>query len=476
MKQWMWAVVCGLLATWLAGCGGGGNDSATPAAPVTALSMGTAGSVSLLPAEFRSLGITGGRKPYKVESADTGVVLAAVTDSTLSLAAIKSSLVPVNVVLTDAQMNKLTLAVSVGNHASLGDFVLSPARLAVVPGGVGLVSLQAGTPPFTAVPVSQGWVSAAVTDRSLTITGLLEVAETTVRITDSLGATRDLPVSVAAAASAGAGVALFTNLTSQTSLLPGTSKAFTVAGGTGPYTVTSSRPGVLAASVNGQTLRLHAGVAGSALVTVSDVLGAQVGHTVAVQGTPPPLALSSTALFGPVGTTASVTIVGGRPPYGMYGDASGVAAGSVTGNVLSLALMAPGNGVVTVLDADFNTVTTTVVATGTAAPTKFTLSPTKLLIPEALALDAAGKPQQTVIALKLYKAEPPVQVFSSAPALLKPTLNGSTVEVRTPGTAASPVPPCVDADTIVTITVLDAAGNTASTEITIRNGGACTAS
>lgn len=474
MKQWMWAVVCGVLAAWLAGCGGG-NDSATPAPPVTTLSVGGMGSVSLVPAEFRRLSITGGRKPYKVESPDIGVVLAAVTDSTLSLAAIKSSLVPVNVVLTDAQMSKLTLAVSVGNHASLGDFVLSPARLAVVPGGTGLVSLQGGMPPFTAVPASQGWVSAAVTDRSLSITGLLEVAETTVRITDSLGVTRLLPVSVSPAGSAGAGVALFTNLTSQTSLLPGGGKAFTVAGGTGPYIVTSSRAAVLAASLNGQTLRLQAGVAGTAVITVTDALGTQISRTVAVLGTPSPLALSSSALFGAVGTTASVTIVGGRPPYGMYGDASGVAAGSVTGNVLSLELMAPGNGVVTVLDADFNTVTTTVVATGTAAPTKFTLSPAKLLIPEALALDATGQPQQTVIALKLYKAEPPVQVFSSAPALLKPTLNGSTVEVRTPGTAASPVPPCVDADTIVTITVLDAAGNTATTEITVREGGACTA-
>lgn len=472
MKQWMMGV-CLAAAALLAGCGGGSDNPVVPP-PATALSVGGVASVSLVTTEFKRLEITGGRKPYTVLSPDTNVVLAAVTDSTLSLAAVRSSPSPVNVVLTDAQKNKLTLAVSVGNQAALGDFVLAPTRLAVVPGGTGTVVLTGGATPFTAVPVGSGWVSAAVTERVLTVTGWLEVAETWVRITDSLGVAHLLPVSVAPASSTGG--ALFTNLTAQTSLLPGSSKAFTVAGGTGPYTVVSGSPAVLAASMNGSTLRLQAGVAGSAVITVADAVGAQISRTVGVLGTPSPLALSSTALFGPVGTTATVTIVGGRPPYSMYGDASGVAAGSVTGNTLSLELMGPGNGVITVLDADFNTTTTTVVATGTAAPTKFTLSPAKLIIPEALALNAAGKPQQTVIALKLYKAEPPVQVFSSAPALLKPTLNGSTVEVRTPGTAASPVPPCVDADTIVTITVLDAAGNTASTEITIRNGGACTAS
>lgn len=81
------------------------------------------------------------------------------------------------------------------------------------------------------------------------------------------------------------------------------------------------------------------------------------------------------------------------------------------------------------------------VATGLALPTKFALSPTKVVISERLALGPTGLPQQTVVSLNLSKAVAPVQVMS-APQLLLPTVVGSTVEVRTPGTAQSPLPPC----------------------------------
>jgi len=130
-------------------------------------------------------------------------------------------------------------------------------------------------------------------------------------------------------------------------------------------------------------------------------------------------------------------------------------------------------GVATVYDSENTSVPLTVVATGLALPTKFALSPAKVVISERLALGPTGLPQQTVVALNLSKAVAPVQVFSSAPQLLMPTVVGNTVEVRTPGTAQSPLPPCVDAEATVVITVIDSVGQSATADIVIRDAGAC---
>jgi hypothetical protein len=214
-------------------------------------------------------------------------------------------------------------------------------------------------------------------------------------------------------------------------------------------------------------------VVGASAITLSDATGQQLTRNVGVQAGSPPLALSSTVLVGVVGSQQTVQIAGGRPPYAMYSDGSGVVVGSVTGSTMTLTIMTSGNGRATVYDADRSTVVASVVATGTATPTVLTLLPAKVTISENLSLDANGKAQQTSLMLSLYAAASPVQVFSSAPGLLKPTLSGNTVVVTTPGTASAPLPACVDADTTVTITVIDALGKSVTSDILIRNTGAC---
>lgn len=469
----------GLLALLLTACGGGYEGPTTPPSTNTGSSLGVAGAplgrVTLAPVEIRRLAISGGTKPYTAVSQNTGVVLATVSDDMLSLAGVRADAAMVNVIVSDAANNRQVVGVTVTNTVSQGSFTVVPARLSIAPGAQGAVTLQGGAAPFTVVSASPALVTASVTGNVVTVTGWLEGVDAEVRIIDSQGVTRSLPVTVAPPPVSNSGTALFTNVPQLLALPPQSARAYTIAGGAGPYSVISSQPAVVLPSVRGSTLTLQTGIPGTVTVVVTDAAGQQVRHTMTVESSVAPLALSSTAIEGRTNTVSTVFIAGGRPPYRATVDGAGVASVKVlNGNVLELEWLAAGAGVVTVFDADNSAVTLVMEATGLPLPTELTLVPAKVTISERLTLNTAGQPQQTVISLVLYKAEGAVQVFSSAPHLLMPTLLGNIIEVRTPGTATSPRPPCVDAEALVTITVVDSLGQSDSTDIVIRDAGACT--
>jgi hypothetical protein len=67
-----------------------------------------------------------------------------------------------------------------------------------------------------------------------------------------------------------------------TTLSVGAARSFTVSGGTGPYSVSSSNTGVATATVNSTTLQVSGVAAGSATVTITDNVGASVSIAVTV--------------------------------------------------------------------------------------------------------------------------------------------------------------------------------------------------
>lgn len=461
------------------GCGGGsGYEGPTTPSVSASGALAVAGwpSLMLAPVELRQLDITGGQPPYAVTSQNTALVLATVSASTLKIAGVQASSAPVTVQVSDSATPKrtVTLAVTVTNTPAQGDMAFLPDRVTLIPGGSATVALYGGTPPFTVEPLSRSHVAASVLGRTLTVTGLLEAVDSQVRVTDSLALVRMLSVTVAAPVGTVSGVALFSNLPQPLSLPFGVTRAYTLGGGTGPYTVTSSNPAVLLPSLRGNLLSLTTGVAGTVSLKISDSTpDGQLWHSVTVQSAVAPLALSMPIVSAAVGAQKTVAIVGGRPPYQVVFDGSGVVTGSVNGSTLALAPLAPGSGVVTVYDSAGAAVNLTVVATGLALPTKFGLSPAKVVISEQLVVGTNGLPQQTTIVFSLGKATAPVQVFSSAPQLLMPTVVGNTVEVRTPGSVFNPRPPCVDATTTVTITAIDASGESAASDVVVTDAGAC---
>lgn len=467
-------VLC--LCLWIAACGGGDSGSKVGTVTTPLVVSGAATELVMSQSEFRSLPITGGSPPYRVTSAAPDAVVASMSNAVLNIAAVRATSAAVKVVVTDALNTQVSFSVRV--NSSSGAITAKPASITVAPGAVATVNLQGGVAPFAVVSARPDLVSTSVENSTVTLVGLLETIGTSLVISDSQGGTVTVPVAVTVPTETVTGVGMYTTMPGQLLLAPAQTRSYTVAGGDGPFTVTSSQPGVVSARMQGNVLVLQALSTGDSTVTLADLYVGRLTRQVAVRYSASPLMLSSTAVSGTVGTTATILIGGGRPPYQMVGDGAKVVAGSVqSSNRLSVELIAPGSELVKIYDADYSSVNLSAYATGTAAPTTFSLLPAKLTTSENLVTDATtGKAVQTLVSLKLYKAELPVQVFSSAPRLLIPTLNGSTVEVRTPGTATAPIPPCVDADTAVTITVIDAAGASASTVITVSNMGACAAS
>lgn len=468
---WLWVLMLSLTAC------GGGSDYVGPTSPTPEsgnLSVGSGvSSVSLLPVELKRFEIMGGRKPYSVVSQNSAIVLASVSDATLTLAAVQSHAVPISVIVSDALNNRISLAVTVSNSTGQGQFSFSPERLSLAPGSTASVNLTGGTPPFTAVAANEALVAVSTAGAVLSVTGLQETVEVLVRVTDSQGLSRSLPVTVAASVSSTPNAPLFSNVPAQLILTPQSSRTYTLGGGLPPYSVTTSQAGVLNPSLRGTALVLQTGQVGTAQLSVVDAAGTRLLYTVQVQSSLSPLVLSASEFSDKLGAQMTVWVSGGRPPYTVSTTGS-VKAGTVqSDNSIALELTAVGSGSVTVYDANLNKVTMTTSAASTALSNTFGLSPARVTISETLATDATGTAQATVIPLRLTKAEPPVSVFSSHPNLLMPTVSGNFVLVSTPVKDGKALPPCVDGDVTVTITVIDSVGQSASSQVMVLNSGSC---
>jgi hypothetical protein len=379
----------------------------------------------------------------------------------------------VAVTVTDAKNAKVTLTVNVTNSPELGSFALSARDLALVPGASQALTVSGGTPPFTVVSSNASIATASVAYSTVTVVGVSEGVNVGVRVIDSRGVSQTLLVTVAAPTPSPSGLALFSNMPPYLTLRPRTSQTFTLGGGTGPYTAVSSNPAALETTVRGGGLTLNAGVGlgGAINLTVTDTNGSTLNHTVRVLNTSAPLALASSAITGVEGTSTRVGIAGGLPPYRIASALPSV-ANIVNGDALAITFgFIGGPKRVTVLDAENNAANLDITSTALLSP--ITVSPSAITISEQLSRDAAGVTQITTIPLLFLNAKQPLQVFTSHPNLLVPSVNGVAVTVSTPGTVDSPIAPCVDTETKVVITGIDATGSSGSAVVTVMDGGIC---
>jgi hypothetical protein len=469
----------------LAACGGG-TDSASSSGTNTntttdssgqpvALALTGATSLTLVPTELGRVEVSGGTRPYTAASNNTTIALASVSDSTLSVAAVRGDTTPATVTVTDAKNAKVTLTVNVTNSPLLGSFTLSPSEMTVSPGATRNLTITGGTPPFTVVAAKPTIASAAVSGNVVTVTGVSEGVNAELRVIDSKGVTQTATVTVAASFPYMSGLALFSNMPFNLTLRPNTSRTFTLGGGTGPYSAVSSNPAAVATTVRGGALILDAGVSGSTTLTITDNTGQTFMQTVRLLNTSAPLTVVNTSVTGMVGTTTTVGIAGGLPPYRSV-NTSTTQVGKATvinSDSLQITFLSAGAPMrISVLDAEDSSVNLDI--TATAALSGMVVSPSKVTISERLSRSVAGQAFQTQIPLVFVNARLPLHLFTSHPHLLAPTISlRNAVTVNTLGDATSPLSPCVDADTDVTITGIDASGASASTTITITDNGVC---
>jgi len=349
----------------------------------------------------------------------------------------------------------------------------------LAPGATKTVTVTGGTPPFTALTTKPTVATATAIGSEISVKGLSEGVNAELRVIDSRGATQTAAITVAAPTPSPSNLALFTNIPTNLTLRPNTSQTFTLGGGTGPYTVVSSNTAAVSTTVRGGALIFDAGVGGSATLTVTDNTGSTLVEPpiVRVLNTSAPLSVDSTSKTGMVGTTTTIGIAGGLPPYRTVSTSTPQVgtANVIDGDRLVISFGNVGGPMrVAVIDAEGSSVNVDI--TATAVLSAMTVSPSRIVISELLSRDTAtGNLKQTSIPLLFVNGKPPIRVFTSHPRLLTPaaTDNSNLVTVTTPGTASAPLAPCVDLTTEVFITGIDSSGASASTSVTISDNGAC---
>jgi hypothetical protein len=240
----------------------------------------------------------------------------------------------------------------------------------------------------------------------------------------------------------------------------GASPAYTVGGGTAPYTAVSSNAGIATASLAGGNSLIVTGVAvGNATVFVLDSAGTSVTLNVSV-GTVA-LAVTPNSATGIIDDVLVATITGGTPPFrASVGNILVASASVVNQNQLTMKLLQVGQTIVTVLDANNQSVAYSL--TSNAATPGIRLSPGAVTVSE---FDT-----QPIFFTVYGSASGAMNVFSSDVTRLVATLANQTVTVTT-GTNTNR---CVSVDTPVTITVVDSTRATGVAIVTIKdNGGVC---
>jgi len=449
----------------LAACGGGYEGTPSPIDTSSqSLKVASGPALSLMPTELRQLEVSGGTRPYTVSSGNSAVVLASVSDGTLRLAAVKGDPLPVNVVVTDAKSTQTTVSVTVTNSPQQGPiFTITPREVAIQPGATRTLELTGGTAPFSATSLSPNIATVTVSGNILTITGNAEGTNAEIRVFDSRNVTQSALVTVAAPIPSPSGQPLAVNwpaLPSVLSLRPNNGTTYTIAGGSPPYSVTSTNTAVISGLVRNAALILRTGTAGNASMTVTDAVGNTVSRQMYVQTTSAPLALYQTSVTGIQYTTADIGIGGGMPPYTIVTtNPSLIANGTLfNGDVLRVNMQNVGGpATLTVKDSEGSTASVAIFVA--AVLSDLSISPSAMTISELL---------RTSIPLRIIGGKAPYQVFSSFPKVLNPYFDGYNTIVVWPAASI-----CVDQNTPVIITVIDATGAAASTTITVQDNGPC---
>ncbi len=418
--------------------------------------------------------IGGGVPPYAASSSNTGVATASVTGTSLS---VSSGVVgSATVLVLDSVGAKVELALTVGDSTpSVPLYTSAPSAITLAPGSLNNFTVAGGTAPYAASSSNTGVATVGLTGSALTITGSATGAAQ-VLVFDSVGTQVLVGVTVGSPTP----TALYTTAPSAITIASGGAAAtYTVAGGTLPYSATSSNTAVLTVSVTGGTLSLTGLTAGNASVNVFDATGTNlsIAATVsAVAGTA--LNVLPSGATGNVGDTLTFTLLGGAPGYSLSVSNSNIATVSTasvatSGGTFTASLLNVGSTVVTVFDAQGQT-TSFVLSVGSVA-TQLRLSPSAFIVGEnetaAITLNIfGGTPPYRALTSDLVKAVVPAGNLPSS--TLATSVGSSGNRCINPVTDAVP-PVYIPSGTYdVTLTVIDSLGASATSIMTIKDNGA----
>jgi len=333
---------------------------------------------------------------------------------------------------------------------------VTPAQLNLPPGVEGRALVRGGYPPYRAGSDAPSQLSVRLDDRELVVSVTPPTSGSfsgTAWVQDSRGNRATVEVRSSAEA-------LSVGVTSPLILPPGTpEQGYRIFGGLPPFTATSSTPSLVAVRTQDNNVWIRPLAVGTAQVSVYDKSGRSASFEVRV-GSAAPLRAYPTAVTLPLGASYSISISGGLPPYRAVTNAPGAIQVSVADNTVSLRATALiSDAKLTIIDAANSEVQVSI-TTASVQP-GFSVLPTRVRVSEAsgdvLTFQVRGAASGAVSAYSSHLQLATVQA---------PTFTGGTgpITVQMMGSNA-----CVPEDTDVTLTVVDAAGATATSIITVTN-------
>jgi hypothetical protein len=250
-------------------------------------------------------------------------------------------------------------------------------------------------------------------------------------------------------------------------LATGGTATFTLGGGTAPYDAVTNNTAVATVSQPTPTTVLITGVAaGAATVTMTDAKGAVLSVDVHVNAGAGAVTLFTTApstVSVAVSTSQTFTVGGGTGTYTITNtnpfNVSAVVSGAgPAGGSLTITGLLVGSSTLTVRDAAGSQVVITVNVIQPGS--------TLTLLPATLSIDETNGAE---IDLSIFGGVAPYRAFTTNAKLATVNVVGATLQVTAVPPAAAAAPRCVNADTPVTLTVLDSLGASATSTLTVVN-------
>jgi len=340
---------------------------------------------------------------------------------------------------------------------------VTPKELNLPPGVEGRALVRGGYPPYRAGSDAPSQLSVRLDNRELVVSITPPTSESTPPVSGSFSGTAWVQDSRGNRATVNVRLsaeALSVGVTSPVILPPGTpEQGFRIFGGSPPFTATSSTPSLVAVRTQGNHVWIRPLAVGTAQVSVYDAFGRSTSFEVRV-GSAAPLRAYPTAVTLPLDASYSIFISGGLPPYRAVTNHPGAIQVSVADNTVSLRATALiSDAQLTIIDAANSEVQVGI--TVASVQPGFSVLPTRVRVSETsgdvLTFQVRGAASGAVSAYSSHLNLATVQA---------PTFTGGTgtITVQMVGSNA-----CVPEDTDVTLTVVDAAGATATSIITVTN-------
>jgi hypothetical protein len=368
------------LAVLMVACGGGGDPGSPTNGPGTALYTTAPDTLTLAPGASQEFTISGGRAPYSAVSDNSAIAVATVTSSSLFLGGVASG--TAGITIRDSAGAAVKVALTVSSSPAKDLYTTAPSGITVAIGGAWAqtYSIGGGTGPYTVTSSNTLVATVAMSGNNYIVTGA-SAGTTNILIRDSVGATINVSVSVAAASS----LPLYTTAPPSLTLgigPAGADQPYLVGGGTGPYTATSDNSNVAAVSLQGVNLTVTGLTAGTASIFVRDSAGTVVTSRVTVVGAAvvPLFTTAPPSVTIAIGSTQTYGVGGGTGPYTATSSNVSVADVSLVGNSLKVTGITAGAANVIIRDSQGATVNVAVTVPAASTVPLFTTAPPSVTI------------------------------------------------------------------------------------------------